>query len=94
MQIEYGLLPEEPGMEESYTIIPEDLKMNPNCPCPTRTCPNHGFCQYCVPHHEKISRRLAEMGQPGRADPPFCHRKEYLETKRAAGTVKKGRGAE
>ena len=76
MQIEYGLLREEPGMEESYTIIPEDLKMNPNCPCPTRSCPNHGFCKYCIPHHEKINRMLAEKGIEGHLQ--FCRREEYL----------------
>ena len=91
MQIEYGLIPEEPGMEESYTIIPEEFKMNPNCPCPTRTCPNHGFCRYCVPHHEKINRRLVEMGLAEHAHPQFCRREEYLEEKRKAAENKEGR---
>ena len=82
MQIEYGLLKDEPGMEESYTIIPEDMKMNPYCPCPTRTCPNHGFCKYCVPHHQKIYRRLEEAGMCEHCHPQFCRRQEYLETKK------------
>ena len=32
MQIEHGLIPEKPGMEESYTIIPDTARMNPKCP--------------------------------------------------------------
>ena len=82
MQIEYGLLKKEPGMEESYTIIPEDLRMNPNCPCPTRTCPNHGFCKYCIPHHEKINRHLKEIGMEEHCHPQFCKRAEYLDAKK------------
>jgi len=82
MQIEYGLLKDEPGMEESYTIIPEDFKMNPNCPCPTRTCPNHGFCKYCIPHHQKINRRLEAAGMSEHCHPQFCKRQEYLDKKR------------
>lgn len=74
MLIEYGLIEEEPGMEEVYSIIPEDLKMNPKCPCTTRTCPNHGFCKYCVEHHRAITVRLTAMGM--KSDPPFCNRFE------------------
>lgn|GEM_PF-1088566 len=72
MFIEYGLILNEPGMEESYTIIPEDLRMNPKCPCPTRTCPNHGFCQYCIKHHDHINRQLEEKGIKGH--PQYCKR--------------------
>ena len=74
MQIEHGLIPEKPGMEESYTIIPDDMRMCPTCPCPTRTCPNHGFCQYCVRHHAHIDVMLAEPTTPPAA--PFCPREE------------------
>jgi len=63
MQIEYWLLPDEPGMEEAYTIVGEEMKMSPDCPCPTRACPNHGFCKYCILHHKKIDQILAEIGK-------------------------------
>lgn len=67
MLIEHGLIPghtltpDQPGMENSSTIIPDLQKMNPNCVCPTRTCPLHGFCQYCVQHHEELNRALCQM---------------------------------
>lgn len=70
MLIEYGLIPEEPGMEEVYTIIPEDLKFRPTCPCLTRTCPNHGFCKYCKEHHAKLDRKAAAAGRPPHG--PYC----------------------
>ena len=66
--IEHGLIPghtltpDEPGMENSASIIPDDQKMNPNCVCPTRTCPLHGFCQYCAQHHAELNRALEAMG--------------------------------
>lgn len=72
MQIEHGLIPEKPGMEESYTIIPDTARMNLTCPCLTRTCPNHGFCMYCKRHHEHIDRLLAENGKP--PEGPYCKR--------------------
>lgn len=72
MQIEHSLIPEKPGMEESYTIIPDTARMNPKCPCLTRTCPNHGFCQYCKRHHDHIDRMLAEKGIP--PEGPYCKR--------------------
>lgn len=72
MQIEHGLIPEKPGMEESYAIIPDMARMNPRCPCLTRTCPNHGFCRYCKRHHEHIDRLLAESGKP--PEGPYCKR--------------------
>mgnify|MGYP004631778641 CR=1 FL=1 len=68
MLIEHGLIPghtlspNEPGMENSSSIIPEDLRMNPNCPCPTRTCPLHGFCDYCSQHHAELNRALGVLG--------------------------------
>lgn len=68
MLIEHGLIPghtlcpDQPGMENSSSIIPDTQKMNPNCTCPTRTCPLHGFCQYCAQHHEELSRALGVMG--------------------------------
>ena len=68
MLIEHGLIPghtltpDEPGMENSASIIPDDQKMNPNCVCPTRTCPLHGFCQYCAQHHAELNRALEAMG--------------------------------
>lgn len=49
-------------MENSASIIPDDQKMNPNCVCPTRTCPLHGFCQYCAQHHAELNRALEAMG--------------------------------
>lgn len=73
MLLEHGLLEHEPGMEESYTIIPEDMRMNPNCPCMTRTCPNFGFCKYCVEHHCIVDRMLAVEGIE--TEGVFCKRK-------------------
>ena len=75
MRIEYGLILEEPGMEEVYTIIPEDMKFRPTCPCLTRTCPNHGFCEYCKEHHDELGRKDAATGRP--VHPQYCaHNKE------------------
>jgi len=68
MLIEHGLIPghtlcpDQPGMENSSSIIPDLQKMNPYCVCPTRTCPLHGFCQYCAHHHEELNRALSQMG--------------------------------
>lgn len=68
MLIEHGLIPghtlcpDQPGMENSSSIIPDDQKMNPNCVCPTRTCPLHGYCQYCAQHHAELSRALGVLG--------------------------------
>jgi len=82
MLIEHGLIPGktlfpgEPGMEDSASIIPEDLRMNPYCPCRKRTCPLHGFCKYCARHHEELNRELAPMGIAGHA--PYCRRPEHL----------------
>ena len=73
MRIEHGRIPEEPGMKVEYSIIPEHMKMNPKCPCPTRTCPNHGFCMQCKEHHEEIMRILAKEGKVG--DTVYCRRK-------------------
>ena len=74
MRIEYGLIPEEPGMEEVYTIIPEDMKFCPTCPCPTRTCPNHGFCKYCKKHHAELARKDKAVGRPVHLQ--YCARKK------------------
>lgn len=68
MLIEHGLIPgrtlcpDQPGMENSSSIIPDTQKMNPNCPCMARTCPLHGFCQFCAQHHEELNRALSQMG--------------------------------
>ena len=68
MLIEHGLIPghtltpDQPGMENSSSIIPDHQRMNPDCSCPTRTCPLHGFCQYCAQHHEELNRALSQMG--------------------------------
>lgn len=51
---EFGLSPTEPGLEITETYIEEDLHYNPECPCPTRTCPQHGFCKICVQHHREL----------------------------------------
>lgn len=80
MQIEHGLIPEKPGMEESYTIIPDDMRMCPTCPCPTRTCPNHGFCRYCQAHHAHIDMMLAERGIG--PEGPYCKRPECGEKRK------------
>ncbi len=72
MQIDYGMRTDEPGMEEVYTIIPDDMRMNPKCPCQAKTCPNHGFCQYCVPHHRRLDIKLVELGLG--AHPQACKR--------------------
>ena len=64
MLIEHGLIPgqtlcpDEPGMENSSSIIPDTQRMTPNCPCEARTCPLHGFCEYCVQHHAELNRAL------------------------------------
>lgn len=74
MLIEHGLIPghtlcpDQPGMENSSTIIPDHQKMNPNCVCPTRTCPLHGFCEYCAQHHAELNRALTQMGLG-----EYCH---------------------
>ena len=57
--------PDEPGMEYGGSIIPDDQKMNPNCVCRTRTCPLHGFCQYCAQHHREINRIAVANGATG-----------------------------
>ena len=68
MLIEHGLIPghtltpDQPGMENSSSIIPDLQRMNPRCVCPTRTCPLHGFCEYCSQHHAELNRALAVMG--------------------------------
>lgn len=55
MLVEYGLSPEIPGMEISETFIEEDLRYNPECPCLARSCPQHGFCKYCLQHHRALN---------------------------------------
>ncbi len=75
MQIEYIELeqnPEEPGIDIMYSIIPEDLRMNPKCPCKARTCPNHGYCFYCTRHHAEINRMLIAEGHPELVHGPAC----------------------
>ncbi len=61
---ELGLDPRCPGLEISETIIEEDLRYNPNCPCRTRTCPQHGFCKYCIQHHSDLGKLLKDMPHP------------------------------
>ena len=76
MFIEYGLISEESGMERVYTVIPENLRFCPTCPCATRTCPNHGFCMYCKKHHEAIDCILEEKGlEP---EGPYCKRSQQF----------------
>ncbi len=66
MQLEHFVhFPDCPGMEEAYSIVPENIRMNPNCPCETRTCPHHGFCAMCVQHHKDIDTLLEADGKPG-----------------------------
>lgn len=64
--------PVEPGIDIMYTIIGEDMRMNPYCPCQSRTCPNHGFCLYCKEHHDEINRMLCASGQPEKVHGPAC----------------------
>lgn len=64
MQLEhFGHDPACPGMEEAYSIVPETMKMNPNCPCEARTCPHHGFCAMCVRHHKDVDALLVSEGK-------------------------------
>ncbi len=70
--IELEQNPLEPGIDIMYTIIEEDMRMNPYCPCEARTCPNHGFCKYCVPHHQEINRMLIAEGHPEAIHGPHC----------------------
>lgn len=66
MQLEYFRpVPGCPGLEEAYSIVPEDAVMNPDCPCQTRTCPYHGFCAMCVRHHRDVDELMAQEGRPG-----------------------------
>ena len=83
MLIDCGLVKEIPGMVEAYTIIPEDMKMNPNCPCQTRCCPNHGFCAYCLTHHKELNQEFREMGLDV-VDYPACKDPAYLKKQREA----------
>lgn len=85
MLIEHGLIPghtlcpDQPGMENSSTIIPEQLRMNPNCPCPTRTCPLHGFCDYCSQHHAELNRALGVLGLGEHCHFHHCKQDVYVE---------------
>mgnify|MGYP004703318875 FL=1 len=58
------------------------MRMNPRCPCLTRTCPNHGFCQYCKKHHAHIDVMLKEIGME--PEGPFCQRPECKGCQAAA----------
>lgn len=69
---EYGPVEGIPGMESSETYIEEETKYNPNCPCGTRTCPQHGFCKECIAHHEWVKKKMASHGLKG--DSPVCMR--------------------
>ncbi len=63
MQLEHFKgIPGCSGLEEAYSIVPEDCLMNPNCPCQTRTCPHHGFCAMCVRHHKDVDELLVSRG--------------------------------
>ncbi|MCC8142384.1 MAG: hypothetical protein LIO56_07660 [Lachnospiraceae bacterium] len=61
---EFGMDEQIPGLELTETVIEEDLRFNPNCPCPTRTCSQHGFCKACIVHHKGL-RELIKDGVPG-----------------------------
>ena len=39
---------------EEKKAIPEDQRMNPECPCRTRGCEYHGFCKLCVAKHQRL----------------------------------------
>lgn len=57
--------PDEPGILCYETIVPDDMKMNPECPCQVRCCPKHGFCKYCKQHHDELIRAMAAQGLSG-----------------------------
>lgn len=61
---EFGLSATEPGLEITETFIEEELRYNPECPCPTRTCPQHGFCKICVQHHRELCTVDGNVAQP------------------------------
>ena len=55
------LLPDQPGMCVWDTVVEEDVEHCATCPCLTRTCPNHGFCAYCRPHHAELNKMIGRM---------------------------------
>ncbi len=55
----------KPGLKEDYSIVEENARMNPKCPCQTRTCPCHGFCAMCIQHHRDVDEIAASAGKPG-----------------------------
>ena len=68
---EFGMDPNIPGLEIVETLIEEDVRHNPNCPCKTRTCPQHGFCKYCIQHHCELAEMMTRMmGDAPHEEPP------------------------
>lgn len=80
--------PERPGLEVAYSIIPEDMNMVPKCPCKTRTCPHHGFCEMCARHHADLNERAALDGR--KAHGTMCDRlrEARLEAQKEGGEGK------
>lgn len=68
---EFGMDPNAPGLEIMETLIEEDLRYNPECPCRARTCPQHGFCKYCVEHHKQVLAVLASNPGANKMPPPL-----------------------
>ncbi len=81
---EFGLSETEPGLEITETYIEEDLRYNPECPCPTRTCPQHGFCKICVRHHRELcqvngNEEPHEIEEPEDGSYPMDHSKPLCQ---------------
>lgn len=81
---EFGLSETEPGLEITETYIEEDLRYNPECPCPTRTCPQHGFCKICVQHHRELAQLNGneephEIEEPEDGSYPMDHSKPLCQ---------------
>lgn len=99
MLIEHGLLPgktlcpDEPGMENSSSIIPDDMRMNPNCPCHSRTCPLHGYCKYCIQHHAELSRELTAIGEGEHAHFHNC-KQARIDAQKAQEAARQKEGGE
>lgn len=41
---------------ENRDVVPENQRVNPECPCRTRGCHYHGFCRLCVDKHRNMNK--------------------------------------
>ena len=83
---EFGMDPNVPGLEITENFVEEDLRYNPNCPCRTRSCSQHGFCKLCTQHHRELAALFERLGETEEAptvapgcylldhSKPTCHR--------------------